>query len=674
MTYRPEIDGLRAVAVLAVLLFHAGGILPGGYAGVDVFFVISGYVITGVLSAELARGGFTLAGFYERRVRRIAPALLATIGITAAVAPFVLLPPDLDAFGESAVAAALMVANVHFWLEAGYFDTESLTKPLLHTWSLGIEEQFYLVYPLLLAALWRRARRAVVPVLLALFVISLAASVWAVAEKPQAAFFLAPFRVWELLLGALIALRPLPRLRFGSPMAGLGIAMIGAAYLLYDDSVGFPGLAALLPTVGAALVIACAREGTRAAQILGAPLLVAVGRISYSLYLVHWPLIALIEYRGGDPVQGWESVAVIALSLAIAALSYVYVEQPFRRPARFGAYWRVFGAATAATAVACAVGASFDMSDGMAGQMPANVRAAFAAGKDVWKDGDRCFVDTKGRSGPTPDDIRSGRMCRFGAASAAARPDFVIWGDSHAASMAPAILTSAGRHGASGAFVGAGSCPPLPGYDTLDVRDRTERRCHETNAAALDYVEAQRPAYVFLVARWPKYALGSEFGNEGYFFDPRKIKPPVAGEDVRLEAALDATLARLRAAGVTPVLVMDTPEPGYDVPYATARELLQNETPNLAPARSAVAARQARPLAILTAVAGRHGGEVIDPTPAFCDDATCRVERDGVLLYSDEDHISLTAATELSGLYDPLFAELARRRPDAAKSSRPAAP
>ncbi|MFC3695314.1 acyltransferase family protein, partial [Chenggangzhangella methanolivorans] len=332
MLYRPEIDGLRAVAVLSVLLYHAAGLVPGGFVGVDVFFVISGYVITKTIAADLAAGSFGLWSFYERRIRRIAPALGVTILATAAASAAILLPIDLEAMGKSAIAAALMVSNMLFWGQAGYFDAAAQAKPLLHTWSLGIEEQFYLIFPLLVAGLWRFARRAVVPVLAVLAAASFAASIWHLPVDPDDVFYLAPYRFWELLIGALIALRPARALE-GSAFAFLGLGLIAGAVLLYDDKTLFPGLAALAPTLGAALAINGAREGMAAARLLAARPLVLVGKISYSLYLVHWPLIVLVEYRQDARLDATEAWLVIAVSLVLAWISWHFVEQPFRAKA-----------------------------------------------------------------------------------------------------------------------------------------------------------------------------------------------------------------------------------------------------------------------------------------------------------------------------------------------------
>jgi hypothetical protein len=237
-------------------------------------------------------------------------------------------------------------------------------------------------------------------------------------------------------------------------------------------------------------------------------------------------------------------------------------------------------------------------------------------------------------------------------------PDFIVWGDSHAVAMAPAIIASANQHGAWGLFIGGGSCPPLRTFETLDTREATQRRCNEANAAVLDYLRGHRVPVVFMVARWPKYALGNEYGAEGVFFDPAEIPSPVPGEDEKLAAALDGTLQELRRLGARPVLVMDVPEPGYEVPHAFAKALLHERTPAIAPSREAVSARQKRAREILTAAARKYGAGFVDPTPALCDDTVCRVELNGTLLYRDSDHLTLTGATSISFIFDALFRDV----------------
>lgn len=656
LLYRPEIDGLRAVAVLSVLLYHAAALIPGGFVGVDVFFVISGYVITRTIATDLDAGRFSLWSFYERRVRRIAPALIVVILATAAASAVILLPVDLDGMGRSAIAAALMVSNMLFWGQAGYFDAAAQAKPLLHTWSLGIEEQFYLVYPLVVAALWRHARRALVPALCVLAALSFAAAAWHISVDPSDVFYLAPFRFWELLVGGLIALRPVRALE-GSAFAGLGLALIVAALVLYDGATTFPGPAALLPTLGAALAINGAREGMAAARLLAVRPLVFVGKISYSLYLVHWPLIVLVEYRQDARLDGLQAAAVIAASFALAWASWRFVEQPFRAKGHGGPSAprpKVFAAAGLATAACCALGAVFVASNGLPDRLSPEVRAVYAMIQPD-RSHDYCFVDTRGRTGPSLEDIRAGKLCSLGQPPEEGRPRFLVWGDSHAAALAPGVFKAGDEAGLKGMFVGAGSCPPLQDFTTLTARDDTNRRCHEVNEAVFDLLEREKIPLVFMIARWTRAANGNGYGDEGMFFDPDRIAPPVPGEDARFAAALDATLARLKAIGVRPVVVQSVPEAGYIVPYALAKAMMAGREVDLAPSAKSEFRRDGRATEIIQQAAERHGAEVVEPDPFFCGAEKCDVVRDGVPLYRDADHVTPATALALAPLYSAVM-------------------
>lgn len=337
--YVPEIDGLRAIAVMAVILFHLQvGALTGGFAGVDVFFVISGYLITGGLSRELAESGsLSLSRFYLRRARRLLPALYVTLFASAIAAIVLLSHHRLMAFGASLVSATLSISNIHFYLGSGYFDAASDYKPLLHTWSLGVEEQFYLLWPLLL--LVTRTGRWFRLLAVVLFLLALGLAEWLSHAAPAAAFFLAPFRIHEFVIGALLATSVAPCAKgAGKADAALvvGLVLIAVAIFGFGARTAFPGLNALVPCLGAALVL-WAGAASRWAWLLNNPVSVYLGRTSYSTYLVHWPLVVFLRVaKGREHFTVKEQVILLVVTLVLGHLCHRWVEQRLRQVPAWG--------------------------------------------------------------------------------------------------------------------------------------------------------------------------------------------------------------------------------------------------------------------------------------------------------------------------------------------------
>jgi peptidoglycan/LPS O-acetylase OafA/YrhL len=344
MKYRSEIDGLRVIAVIPVILFHAGlSTFSGGFVGVDVFFVISGYLITTIILSEMEQGKFSLLAFYERRARRILPALFLVMLVSLPFAWFWLLPKDMKDFSQSLVAVSSFSSNFLFWRESGYWDTASELKPLLHTWSLAVEEQYYVLFPLFLMLMWNYRKRWILGAFILIAGTSLATAQWGAYYKPSAAFYLLPTRGWELAIGAGIAfyflyrkqaIRTLLSHKLIDEVLGLlGLMMIGYGIFVFDETTPFPGFYALVPTIGAGLIILFSSSQTMVGRLLGSKPLVALGLISYSAYLWHQPLLAFTRHgRHGMIVDLSEmTYAIIAfLSFPFAYLSWKYVEQPFR--------------------------------------------------------------------------------------------------------------------------------------------------------------------------------------------------------------------------------------------------------------------------------------------------------------------------------------------------------
>ncbi len=660
ISYRPDIDGLRALAILPVVFYHAG--IPGfggGFVGVDVFFVISGFLMASLISGELGRGAFSLTRFYERRIRRIFPALFAVLAASSVAGWFLLMPAEFAYFGRSLKAAALFASNIQFEKENGYFDIGAQMKPLLHTWSLAVEEQFYILFPLLLLAVHRFARRYAVLVLAALLAVSFAASTWMLFRSQAATFYLLQFRAWELLLGALLALNAVPRPRQPRTRAGLafaGILLIAVAVFTFSDRMLFPGPAALLPCLGAALVIHARDEWSSAGKILRSRPMIFVGLISYSLYLWHWPIIVFTREMTGRQLSLSQGGLVIAASLVVATVSWRFVEQPFRGRASPVARKPLFASAVAVVIAAISLGAYVAGNSGLPGRLAPDVQRVYASTYDESRFSlPPCFADSD-TDGPAVADIRAGKLCRLGTADAS-KPSFLVWGDSHSGAMAPAIDAAAAQVGMQGLFAGHSSCPPLPGVQLK--RGGTER-CGRFNEAVHDLIVSRHIPLVFLVAYWPKYVHDAEMPNQGPYFDP-SVPPPVADRSQSVVETLDSLMAELQRLGTKVVLVSDVPEMGRYMPEAVAKAMMEGASTDVAPPFDYIAKRQALSHSILTRAAAQYGASIIDPLPAICRDEHCDAVRNGLPLYKDADHLAATFAKGLGALYLPVLSDAHNR-------------
>jgi peptidoglycan/LPS O-acetylase OafA/YrhL len=620
--FRPDIEGLRAIAVVEVLLFHFGvGALRGGFVGVDVFFVISGYLLTSITLAEVDAGRFSFAAFFERRLRRIYPVLLVVCLVVAAVGLFVILPNDLRDFGNGAMAAAIFVSNIVFWrIATDYFDAANIdVQPLLHTWSLAVEAQFYVLLPLFCLAMrgrgaaWRRGLTA------SIWLVSFGVGLWQVRYSPAAGFFLLPGRAWELLTGSLVALGALPAMRsarINSALSACGLTMIVAAGFVFSRRTPFPGASALVPVLGAALVIHGGGAGTLAARFLSLAPLRFLGRISYSLYLWHWPLVCLLHYRWGEPSSPGEPLALLAASLALATLSWFVIEQPFLKKAVLAQRPHLLAGAAAGLAAVGAVG----LTAVLAGEgkvtlvaLPAPV-VALANGQYDRVDGECWPADVEARQWP----------CRFG--SPLREPSVLLWGDSYARMWLVGLDDLARRHDTAGLAALFIQCPPV-----LGVADTGRARCPAFDEA-VDRALVDRPGLrtVVLAAQW--------------------VDNPWLAE------GLERLIARLATAGKTIFLVRNPPQPGYNVPRVLALAALRGDPPPPPLAQDEQVARHKAVDEIFEALRRKYAFTIVDPTTALCAEGVCPVVADGRSLYFDPDHVSGFAARRAAGIFEPVFA------------------
>jgi peptidoglycan/LPS O-acetylase OafA/YrhL len=660
--YRPDIDGLRAIAVTVVVLFHAGcSWLPGGFVGVDVFFVISGFLITSIIRREQEKGEFTLAGFYERRARRILPALFGILVFCLVAGPFFMRPWDLAEFGRSIKYVAGSVSNLFFKRVSGdYFGGDAEMMPLLHTWSLGVEEQFYICIPLLFMLLGRG--RSGTSRLRALYVVvtisSLAYSAWLVDRSRAQCFYLLPARAWELALGGLLALWPV-RVQSALLRQGLGSAgllMILAAVVFYSDTTSFPGPGALLPCVGAALVIAAGGAGVTG-RLLSTRLLVGVGLISYSVYLWHWPLFTFVRHLElhGRALPSWTVPAAAVLSYAAGWASWRWLETPFRRKKSWSRRGiTIFSLTGLAVLFACAM--VIQKTNIFFQLLPAEALRLADYRKSKNPLGDEAFSDHSVASEPYLYGDRK------------ATPHLAIWGDSHANALAGALHQHLLERGQSFRFYGRSGTVPLPGapIDTHYVRADAQRYTDEVLPLLL---KDDSIHIVMLAARWAIYVEGntgfygpSEVGtNDGApvlpVADAAPGSPAVRETFARLLADV---IRQLQQSGKTVVLVYPIPEAARRVPQFLADEFLDGRDPASAriPADGVFFQRQQHILQTMDALPASAQLIRIKPHELLIRDGAIVLMHGKDVLYRDADHLSLEGVRYILPLFESVFALL----------------
>lgn len=635
LRYRADVDGLRAIAVLSVLFFHADIGFPGGFVGVDVFFVISGYLITGLILKDLTVGQFRILDFWERRVRRILPALTVVVLASLIAGWFLFLPSDFKALGRSTVAQAILASNVNFWRESGYFSQAAELKPLLHTWSLAVEEQFYLVFPFLLVIIHRISRAWIFRVILLICCVSFALSVYFSYSHPSANFYLLPTRAWELLIGSFLAAIPGQRgtVRWVTEsLSWTGLLAIICAVVFYDRDTRFPGIAAVLPCAGAALLIwANGYTLTSVGKLLASRPIVFVGLISYSLYLWHWPVLVFSRYLTIDSFPMSQRMLLLAASVVLAILSWRFVETPFRNRLILNRRSQIFSFAIIATTILSLGGLAIYKSQGVPSRLPPEVlRYSNGSTNDY-----HAVQEMSYRVGLK--EALAGDFIELGIGDKRMPINFLLWGDSHSAAVIPIIDTLCREHSIRGIAAMYAGTAPLVGYESPWSVSLKEKSLAYNNAI-VEFIRTNHIVNVIFVAKWGAY-VGS------------------SGAD-RIQRAFRETMSALHEPTRRFYIMRHVPKPRWDVPRALALACLHGVDPDDLGVPLDEYLRDSQRLdSCYEALSAEFSNvAVLDPIELFLGrNEMCRIEKNDKALFCDDSHLSAAGAAELRPLFEPIF-------------------
>lgn len=660
MTYRRDIDGLRAIAVLAVILFHFKLVgFDGGYVGVDIFFVISGYLIGGLIVDETAAGTFTYARFYSRRIKRLFAAFFVLALATVPFAWWLLLPVEFWAQAKSIVASTVFVPNMLFYRDVGYFGAGAITKPLLHTWSLAVEEQFYIFFPLVMRLAVRAGTRWIPIVLVVVSIVSLAYSQYLMTIDPAAAFYWLPSRAWELTLGAIAAVPRFREVHIAAPLrrvlTPLAVVAVLAPTMLYSETTPFPGWTAVPPCIGTAWLLWVGRLGENGLtqRALSSTVPVAIGRISYSLYLWHWPVfVFLMAYTGGE--AGWLlRFAAISLVFVLAALSWRFVEQPIRYSKRSPPV--VFGGALLASILLALVGFGIWYAKGVPGRLSDETRVIADAAGDFAQTGGKCV-------GENNAEWPGLEHCRIGVLDAP--PTFLIWGDSHVRAIRDGADQVAKENALSGAMVHAGGCPPL--FDIVKTEPasgpRADRECAIQNKALRKILETPGTIKkILIVGRWAYYTEGRGTGIDRHNAIEVRSASGTSTSQARVVAdALRDTVAWLHSRGYQVYLLEPIPE----IPEFTGGRLFQALRSGREDLKTAIARfgtvpqqqvddRQRRSIEALRAAAADGRATILPTHQLFCASDICSAWSGSSQAYFDNNHVTVTTSRRIRQTFLP---------------------
>ena len=647
MKYRAEIDGLRALAVLPVILFHAGfEWFSGGFVGVDIFFVISGYLITTIIISEMAEGKFSIVNFYERRARRILPALFF---VMAACLPFAwiwLTPTDLKDFGQSLVAVSTFSSNILFWLESGYFDTAAELKPLLHTWSLAVEEQYYILFPIFLMLTWRLGIKWVLVLLSVVFLLSLGVAQWSAYKYPSAAFFLLPTRGWELLIGVFAAfyLKYNPHLKshtLNQTLSLFGFGMIVYAIIAFDETTPFPSLYALIPTIGTGLLILCAVPKTYVHKLLSLRFFVKIGLISYSAYLWHQPLLAFARHRLLGEVSELTLIALCLISLVLAWFSWKFVEAPFRNKKTFTRN-KIFFFSMACIIIFSSLGLSMHLKNGYWDRVNFTEELASSFERPS---SENCF--------DTPFNHSADQWgCILGRGEG--EINFILFGDSHSLSLKTLIDEKAKQKGIKVFYTGSNGCLPFLGIHPKR-NDQYENNCNLLNKRVFELAKSSDVDGIILSARWSYYTNGN------YDFSGAQLISDMPQGPFNLQHSIDTfngglgvTIDSFNLIGVPIHLITQPPHQKYppqSAYFSSVKGFGSIESFSV----KRVDFDMLNEIPINAFYDYEKNINIYNITDLFCDEFVCLIGDKDRSFYYDDDHLGINGAMKLEEIIEEIL-------------------
>ncbi len=647
MYYRKELDGIRAVAVLSVVFYHAGlPFLSGGYIGVDIFFVLSGYLITSIIYKQINANCFSFSDFYWRRFRRILPALFFMMAVVAVVGAKVFDPVMFKNFGTSIWTTALFSSNIYFWSEAGYFQKAAELKPLLHTWSLGVEEQYYIFFPFLMIFINKWFPKSFVQILAIVGISSLLLSAVAVYYKPIASFYLLPTRLWELLIGSLIAVSTLSNLKNRitiNCISWAGFVLLLFPIFFYSKETLFPGLTALVPCLGTGLIIWSLNNNhnTVLKRMLGFAPVAFVGRVSYSFYLWHWPALIISQYYALTKLTVADKMIVLGAAFVISCFSYYIIEKPFRENFSIFPKNRMLKISVISILVFSVYGLFIVKLDGLPQRFDMKLDNIIQAQED------KSFFNSSSCNNFTLEN-REREFCRMGTKNPKEKVDFLLWGDSHAGAIAPVFDAVARNLGLNGKLAVWSGCPPLLGVQRQTTVQNFN--CLTDRRLVRDYILKEKSLKtVFLIARWGFYVENSVYGDEtvGKVLAVQYNHKDVTQHDLMIAEALDETVSWLISLGKKVVLIMPVPEVGFDVPTTLAKHVIRGDNSEIRPTLIDYQNRQNKFLKLGLTISKKHNIDLIYPHEILCGPKYCEIIKDGYPNYFDDDHLSIHGAMQL---------------------------